>query len=181
MLALEDRILWAKVAETARPLPGKAVMRTEQENGGNPAASSELKEPAIPPPAPSTPPRKPGVQAIDRTSHRKLAKGQLSIGATVDLHGLTQDEAHAFLLSFLERAHARGMRYVLVITGKGSSYGSMGVLRRAVPQWLATMPFRTFVSAYEDAARVHGGGGALYVRLRRRDRQEQGVQQDAER
>ena len=45
-------------------------------------------------------------------------------------------------LSFLQRAHAGGVRYVLVITGKGSSSGGEGVLRRAVPAWLSTPPFR---------------------------------------
>ena len=69
--------------------------------------------------------------------------------------------------SFLHRAHAGGLRYVLVITGKGSSFGSDGVLRRAVPAWLSTPPFRPLVSSHDHAARQHGGAGALYVRLRR--------------
>ena len=51
---------------------------------------------------------------------------------------MSQDEAYFLLLSFLQRAHAGGARYVLVITGKGSSSGGDGVLRRAVPGWLAT-------------------------------------------
>jgi len=164
-LALEDRILWAKVAETAHPLRGKAAVRVEAAED-DPADAPVGRAAVVA--APGAAAGTSGIQTIDRTSHRKLARGQLAIGATVDLHGLTQDEAHGFLLSFLRRAHSRGMRYVLVITGKGSSTGGMGVLRRAVPQWMATKPFRAFVSAYEDAARVHGGSGALYVRLRRR-------------
>ena len=82
---------------------------------------------------------------------------------------MRQDEAHGLLLSFLSRAHARGLRYVLVITGKGSSAASGGVLRRSVPSWLATPSFRGYVSGYEDASRGHGGEGALYVRLRRQE------------
>ena len=65
------------------------------------------------------------------------------------------------------RAHASGLRYVLVITGKGASFGSEGVLKRAVPAWLSTPPFRALVAATIDAARQHGGAGALYMRLRR--------------
>jgi DNA-nicking Smr family endonuclease len=42
------------------------------------------------------------------------------------------------------------------------------VLKRAVPGWLATAPFRGLVSSHDHAARHHGGAGALYVRLRRR-------------
>jgi len=59
------------------------------------------------------------------------------------------------------------LRHVLVITGKGSSSGSEGILRQAVPHWFSTPAFRILVSAYEDAARRHGGHGPLYVRLRR--------------
>ena len=59
------------------------------------------------------------------------------------------------------------MRHVLVITGKGSSLGSDGILRQAVPHWFATPSFRALVSAYEFAHRIHGGDGAIYVRLRR--------------
>ena len=81
---------------------------------------------------------------------------------------MTQGEAHNLLLSFLHRAYAEGLRYVLVITGKGSSFGSDGVLRRAVPDWLATPSFRMLVSSHDSAARHHGGSGALYIRLRRR-------------
>ncbi|MGO4839141.1 Smr/MutS family protein, partial [Rhizobiaceae sp. 2RAB30] len=100
--------------------------------------------------------------------HDKLSKGRLPIEGRVDLHGMTQDEAYNLLLAFLRRAHDGGVRYVLIITGKGSSLRSEGVLRRAVPHWLSTAPFRSLVSGHDNAARHHGGGGALYVRLRRR-------------
>jgi DNA-nicking Smr family endonuclease len=97
-------------------------------------------------------------------------KGRLPIEGTVDLHGLTQSEAHALLLSFLHRAYADGRRYVLVITGKGESFRSDGILRRAVPAWFATPPFRALVSGQEAAGRRHGGAGAIYVRLRRHEK-----------
>ena len=57
--------------------------------------------------------------------------------------------------------------FVLVVTGKGSSSKGDGVLRRVVPEWLATPAFRSVVSSHDGAARHHGGGGALYIRLRR--------------
>ncbi|WP_348642781.1 Smr/MutS family protein [Mesorhizobium sp. J18] len=104
---------------------------------------------------------------LDRPTKDKLAKGRLQIGATVDLHGLTQAEAYNLLLSFLHRAHAAGLRYVLVITGKGSSAGGDGILRRLVPVWLATAGFREIVGGFDRASRHHGGDGAIYVRLRR--------------
>jgi DNA-nicking Smr family endonuclease len=36
-----------------------------------------------------------------------------------------------------------------------------------VPHWLADPGLRRCVIGYEEAARRHGGGGALYVRIRR--------------
>ena len=111
------------------------------------------------------------IHPLDRPTHRKIAKGRIDIEARIDLHGLTQHEAHGLLYSFLVNAHARGLRHVMVITGKGRSRGSEGILKQAVPHWFSTPLFRMLVSAYEDAARHHGGHGALYVRLRRQTQQ----------
>ena len=104
---------------------------------------------------------------LDRPTLDKLSKGRLPIEGRVDLHGMTQSQAHALLLSFLQRAHASGGRYVLVITGKGFSSDGNGVLKRQVPAWLSTPPFRALVSSHDLAARNHGGEGALYIRLRK--------------
>lgn len=170
-LSLEDRILWGKVARSATPLPGKALEEEPAvaEDFGRmldvPKAASARTEPAAP--------ARPKTQVhhrqhgIDMPTRQKLAKGRLPIEGKVDLHGLTQAEAHNLLLSFLHRAYADGRRHVLVVTGKGSSLGSDGILRRAVPAWFATPPFRALVAGHEDAGRRHGGSGALYVRLRR--------------
>lgn len=167
-LSEDDRILWNLVARSAKPLKGKTAV-------GDPVIAPEISGGAKPAPqsiqgaAPATP--KPKTQhvshALDEPTLDKLSKGRLPIEGRVDLHGLTQDEAYSLLFSFLHRAHAGGIRYVLVITGKGSSSGGDGVLRRAVPAWLSTPAFRPLVSSHDHAARNHGGSGALYVRLRR--------------
>ena len=170
-LSMEDRILWGKVARSTVPLAGKAVEDVEPDTED----FAEMVD-ALPakPRGPARPQRQaspgalpPRQHGLDAPTRAKLAKGRLPIEGKVDLHGLTQSEAHALLLSFLHRARADGRRHVLVVTGKGSSSGGDGVLRRAVPAWFATAPFRALVGGYEDAARRHGGSGALYVRLRR--------------
>lgn len=171
-LSMEDRILWSRVARSTVPMAGKAVESVEPEEND---FSRLLNEAGTKPPHPVEPPtaaeqtkRPPHRQhVIDAVTREKLAKGRVPIEGKVDLHGLTQSEAHALLLSFLHRAYADGRRFVLVVTGKGSSLGSDGVLRRAVPAWLATPPFRPLVGAHEAASRRHGGSGALYVRLRK--------------
>ena len=161
----EDRILWSAVAETVAPLkPRRPVAK---EAPPEPAAAPPAAKPRAAAPAYAAPPQKPPAPAgqIDRQTTEKLAKGRLPLEARIDLHGMRQDEAHALLLSFVSRAHQRGVRYVLVITGKGP--GGDGVLRRSAPQWLKTPPFRAYVSGLDQAARGHGCEGALYVRIKK--------------
>lgn len=163
-LSDEERILWGEVARTVSALPGKIAPPPTAPDAA-PATAPPAKIPEQPVPRPGPDPA--GHHHFDAPTRKKLAKGRLPIEARVDLHDMNQAQAHGLLLSFLHRAHARGLRHVLVITGKGASFGSDGVLKRAVPVWLTTPSFRTLVSGTADAARTHGGEGALYIRLRR--------------
>jgi DNA-nicking Smr family endonuclease len=126
--------------------------------------------PASRPAKPSAPPLAP----IDRRLKRKLKRGRGEIDGAIDLHGLTQAEAHQALRGFLRHSQARGARLVIVVTGKGGPLdepGSWpqerGVLRRVTPHWLREPDLRAIVLGFEEAGRAHGGSGALYVRLRR--------------
>lgn len=123
----------------------------------------------------------PPLADFDRKAVRRIRRGSIEIDARIDLHGMRQDEAHGALRSFLHACQGRGLRWVLVITGKGrfgrdedssghwSGAGSeRGVLRRAVPRWLAEPDLRAITVSYTSAALHHGGEGALYVQLRAR-------------
>ncbi|PDT36721.1 DNA mismatch repair protein MutS [Rhizobium sp. M10] len=178
-LSADERILWGKVARSTRPMPGKAGELSELDTflaETEAAAEREKAEKQLPasftpdqPATPSASKRPAGVHhPLEKPVKRKIAKGRLALEARIDLHGLVQSEAHVILLDFLIRAHERGMRHVLVITGKGSSMGSAGALKRAVPLWFSKPEFRYLISSYEQAAQHHGGEGALYIRLARR-------------
>lgn len=167
-LSDEDRVLWSLVARSTTPLKGRAAIAEPP-----PAAqdekmptASEMSKPALAQ-TPPTPKRQLVRPVLDKPTLEKLSRGKVAIEGRVDLHGMTQGEAYALLLSFLQRAQANGVRYVLVITGKGFSSGGDGILRRQVPAWLSTPPFRMLVSSHDVSARHHGGEGALYVRLRK--------------
>ena len=172
-LSGEDRILWGKVARSTRPMPGRLeeLMEFEQEFDVKETAAPNSNVSPVRPEAVagSVSTKKPaGIHhPLEKPVKRKLSRGRLALEARIDLHGLIQSEAHAILLDFLIRAHERGMRHVLVITGKGSSMGSEGALKRAVPMWFSKPEYRYLISSYEVAARHHGGEGALYVRLSR--------------
>ncbi|OQM73977.1 Smr/MutS family protein [Manganibacter manganicus] len=167
LLSEEDRVLWSLVARSAMPLKGRRAVEVPVVAPPPESAPVEQSRVAAPATPAAKPKPMPALHALDVPTHDKLSKGRLPIEGRVDLHGLTQSEAYSLLYTFLSRAHAGGVRYVLVITGKGSSSGGDGVLRRAVPAWLSTPAFRHLVSSHDHAARHHGGGGALYVRLRR--------------
>jgi len=170
--------LWMKVAETVEPLPGRAL----PEPVAQAAAPKPVEERPAPPPSAAVVapkpvrPLPPPLAPLEAKLRRRLARGVVEIDARVDLHGLRQDEAHRRLASFLIRAQAEGHKVVLVITGKGrpgaeEAFGSeRGVLRRSVPHWLSSPAARDVVIGFEPADPVHGGAGALYVRIRRSGR-----------
>ncbi|RUW57916.1 Smr/MutS family protein [Mesorhizobium sp. M7A.F.Ca.US.008.03.1.1] len=166
-LSEDDRVLWNLVARTAKPLKGKFAVDIPEIPAEVRPSQSQPVQPMANPGGAAKPKTQHVAHALDEPTLDKLSKGRLPIEGRVDLHGMTQDEAYSLLFSFLHRAHAGGVRYVLVITGKGSSSGGDGVLRRAVPAWLSTPAFRPLVSSHDHAARNHGGSGALYIRLRR--------------
>jgi DNA-nicking Smr family endonuclease len=103
------------------------------------------------------------IAGLDRRTGQRFKRGQLPVEARLDLHGLTQAEAHNELDGFLSRQYMMGKRCVIVVTGKGG-----GVLRAAVPRWLNESPNREKVLAFEYSRQKDGGAGALYVLMKRR-------------
>jgi DNA-nicking Smr family endonuclease len=111
----------------------------------------------------------PPLTRLEERARRRLSRGISGVDASIDLHGMVQERAFHTLLGFLRRSQAQGARLVLVITGKGrQAEDGRGILRQAVPGWLARPDFRDVVLGFEEAGVRHGGSGALYVRLRRR-------------
>ena len=160
-------MLWSAITRSIAPLKGRK--RAEDAAEIAPAETRSTVRPAASPAA--TPPRRttpPPLAPIDRRTKQRLARGATEIGGRLDLHGLTQAEAHAALARFLHSAQARDVKVVLVITGKGGSDGEgRGVLKRQVPMWLEGPELRSLVIGYDNAGIGHGGAGALYVRVRR--------------
>jgi DNA-nicking Smr family endonuclease len=72
---------------------------------------------------------------IDRANAERLKRGLHRIEARLDLHGMTQAEAHAALSAFIAASRAAGRRCVLVITGRGLGQSGLGVLKSSVPRW----------------------------------------------
>jgi DNA-nicking Smr family endonuclease len=177
----DDEALWEKVVETAAPLKrGRNAAAPKPAKIAAPVAKAKAPQsprPTQPAPKPAPKPSHvPRAAPLDRQTSRQLDKGKLEVEARLDLHGMRQRDAHVQLRRFLKTAQARGLRHVLVITGKGADQAASrsfyeederGVLRNAVPHWLAEPEFAALVVSFSPAPRRLGGEGALYVRVRR--------------
>ena len=96
----------------------------------------------------------------------KLRRAHWVVQAVIDLHGMTQTEAHDALADFLLEARNRGLRCVRVIHGKGlTSPNREPVLKGKVRRWLAQWDD---VLAYCEAPPHAGGSGAVVALLRGR-------------
>ena len=104
---------------------------------------------------------------IDRASAERLKRGVHPIEGRLDLHGMTQAEAHRALAGFVHKSRDAGRRCVLVITGRGFGPTGPGILKLAVPRWLEEAGLRRHILAVATAQPRDGGAGALYLLLRR--------------
>lgn len=171
----------AKAAEAAAQANRTAAAPSKKPQPAKPAPPRS-PAPAAAPPAPPERPAAPArgrLAGVDRRTAERLRRGQYPIDARLDLHGMTQAQAHQTLTLFVRQCHAAGKRCLLVITGKGgrvrqSADGPFvnpeppGILKRRVPEWLKQTDLAPLVLATAAATPGHGGHGALYVLLRRR-------------
>lgn len=168
----EEKMQFLEAFKDARPLE-KAPAKPRK---------AAAKSPTPPQPAvPSRAVERPVWPGLDGRTAERLRRGALEPEARLDLHGFTEAAAHYTLLVFLRTAHARGLRLVLVVTGKGAKPAAddrpfdlelnartRGVLKTMTPRWLKEPALAPLIADIRPAHRSHGGAGALYVYLRKR-------------
>ena len=99
---------------------------------------------------------------------KRLHRGDFSIQAHIDLHGLGVEDARNAFEIFLTDSITTGKKAVLIVHGRGLSSPDKPVLKTSVIQWLTCGPWRKWVIAFSSARLCDGGAGATYVLLRQR-------------
>ncbi len=186
--AVPDVALWDEIKQQIQPLSRRKSLKSKPRmvEFSKPVISqsviwSDATSLIAAKPRPSNQP--PAISSFDRRTAQRLGRGTVEPESRIDLHGENLETARFGLLSFIARQRQMGSRLVLVITGKGSSpfarhtlHGHNhfhtpereGKLRREVPMWFHDVEFRQHIIGFQPAHPRHGGGGAFYVKLRRR-------------
>ena len=174
-LTADEAQLWAQVAATIRPL--------SRDKATEPPLQLESRSVPIVPKrpagripaqraAPAAPVRVTTLQegGLDGHWDRRLRSGDVRPDRVIDLHGHNLDRAWSAIDDGLERAINSGERIILLITGHprpGEPPVQRGKIRAAVHDWLAASRHAGRIAAVRGASKRHGGGGSLYLILRR--------------
>lgn len=181
----EDRALWKAVSAQVEPHKKTSAhrkKRTFKKDAESPVvmAPKPIPKPVLKkkweniPHQPITPavykkqPHVHELPAIAGDIADRIKSKKRTIDARIDLHGMMQDVAHRKAIGFINSSYARGLKTVLIITGKGSALSSEGVLQKNLPRWLsADSVAAKNIAGISPAPRELGGSGAFIVTLKR--------------
>lgn len=97
-----------------------------------------------------------------------LRRGDFSVQAHVDLHGMLTEQARDALERFLVDSRRKGLRCVLVVHGRGlHSKDQLPIIKTRMQAWLSRGRLSRMILAFATARPVDGGAGAMYALLRR--------------
>jgi DNA-nicking Smr family endonuclease len=171
-LSPEEAELWARVTATIAPLSREKIKQQTAEKEHKPLPRPGAVKPTPVREVKPPPPRRPQLgSTLDGTWDRRLRSGAVQPDRVIDLHGMNLDQAWSAIDRGLDAAMGRGERVVLLITGHhrpGEPPIQRGRIRAAVNDWLYASRHAGDIAAVRGAHGRHGGGGSLYIILRRR-------------
>ncbi len=169
----EERELWRRAVRDVSPLRGGSADSPapprEPVRAGAIIANAQRLPMRLQ--APGANPRHYVFGGGDPRLDRAAARRRIAIEREIDLHGMTQVEAHRALLGFIAQAVVDGARLVLVVTGKGKAQTPDmrgGVLRSRFLDWVEIPPLKSEIARVAPASQKDGGAGAFYVFLKRK-------------
>ena len=105
---------------------------------------------------------------FDKSTFDKIKKGKIQIDAKIDLHGYFLDDAYNLLATFIKNHYILGDKLLLVITGKSKPAENQPTIRSSMKDWIENSELLNIVHSISNAADIHGGSGAVYLKLRRK-------------
>ena len=105
---------------------------------------------------------------FDKSTFDKIKKGKIQIDAKMDLHGYFLDEAYNLLAAFIKNHYILEHKLLLVITGKSKPVENQPTIRSSMKDWIENSELLNIVHSISNAADIHGGSGAVYLKLRRK-------------
>lgn len=167
-MTIKDKKIWETYTRTVKAAPsGKRKPLVAKTSSEKAAAREAAAKETLQLPKRNASSYPAANNALERKREKSLRRGEIEIDARLDLHGMTQNEAFGALADFMRKKTKSGKRHLLIITGKGS--GGAGVLRQNLENWLCQLPESPAILAIRSAAAKHGGTGAFYVLLRKRE------------
>lgn len=110
------------------------------------------------------------LRSLDKSTLKRLRRGQMKPDAVLDLHGKSRLQAMIVFEDFIRHSCIEGKRTVRVITGYGSMTGVKGVLWSELPRWVSLPENQRFILYCEQARPEEGGKGAWVLYLKRKER-----------
>lgn len=106
-------------------------------------------------------------EGISPISLDKLKNGEFSIRKTLDLHGLSIDDAKLAFEKFIGDSVKEGLNCVKVVHGRGLKSKSLPVLKENLKVWIIRAMNRKWVAAFSSARMCEGGPGATCILLKK--------------
>ena len=111
---------------------------------------------------------------MDGCLAKRFKREEYKVQASLDLHGVTEKAAFEQVCDFVKQSYNNNKRCILIVTGKGwddTPFSGKGVLHKAVPEWLSNSEISPLILAFKNPSEAMGGAGALYILLRKKQRQ----------
>ena len=169
-LSPDEAELWGRVAATIRPLSRDPIAPVAPSTNAPRTSISASAPKRASVAAPAQKPVSIADRTLDGSWDKRLRSGSFQPDRVLDLHGLTLDGAWSAIDRGLDQAISPGDRVVLLLTGHhrpGEPPVQRGKIRAAVHDWLAASRHASAIAAVRGAHRRHGGGGSLYLILKR--------------
>lgn len=162
-LSAEDKAIWQRVTRTVTPSPHRARKKDDKP----PVVHLDNKGPFMRVFPVKDQQNRTRPKPLEPSADKRVRRGRIEINRWIDLHDMTRGQAEAALFNLVRASYAQDHRCLLVITGKGLRLN--GVLRQNLPHWLNAPDIRPLIASYAQAHIKHGGTGAWYVFLKRKE------------